>query len=85
MPMHIQVLGVQECQCLKEFRDVIHNYLGGPSAYVIYGAEIGDSSIINRTIAVTICVRASLVPEGIFKIHQGVVNRVNAGVSDLRT
>jgi hypothetical protein len=72
------VIGVQECQILKELREAIHEHLGGPQAYAVFGKDIG-SEMIHGRIATTLFVRAADVAEGRFKMHRGVVDRVAAG------
>ena len=77
----LYVLGVQECQCLKEFRDAVHSYLGGPQAFTVYADALGDDQILHGFIAITVFVRASDVADGAFRIYRGAVNKVAAGIS----
>ena len=55
--------------------------VGGPEAYKLYGAEIGGDKLVNGFIALTILVRAADVTNGAFKVHEGTLSKVAAGVS----
>lgn len=77
----LYVLGVQECQCLREFREGVQNYLGGGQNFVMFGDELGDDQFLHGFIAITLFVQASDVASGAFRVHRGAVNKVAAGVS----
>lgn len=77
----LYVLGVQECQCLKEFREAVLKHLGGAEAFVMFGDELGDDQFLHGFIAITLFVEASDVASGAFRVHRGAVNKVAAGVS----
>lgn len=77
----LYVLGVQECQCLRQFRADVHSHLGGPEAFVMFGDELGDDQFLHGFIAITLFVRADDVATGAFHLHKGAVNKVAAGVS----
>jgi hypothetical protein len=79
-PTPQQVIGVQECQILRELREAIVEHLGGPQAYTFFGQDIGSEMVLRGRIAVTLFVRTADVAAGRFKMHQGVVDRVAAGV-----
>lgn len=73
-----QVIGVQECQILKELREAVLEHLGGPEHYTLFGKDIG-SEMIHGRIATTLFVRTPDVAQGYFHMHRGVVDRVAAG------
>jgi len=77
----LYVLGVQECQCLREFREAVHTHLGGAEAFAMFGDELGDDQFLHGFIAITLFVQASDVASGAFHVHRGAVNKVAAGVS----
>lgn len=74
----LQVIGVQECQVLKEVREAILEHLGGPDAYAVFSQDIG-SEIMHGHIATLLFVRSEDVARGRFEMHRGVVDRVAAG------
>lgn len=73
------MIGVQECQILKELRDAILEHLGGREKFACFGNDIGSEVILHGRIAVSLFVRAADVAQGRFKLHEGVVDRVAAG------
>ena len=75
------MVGVQESQCLKELKVLIHNYLGGPSSYTVFLRELGDARM-HGVIAVVVFVRTAHVDSGAFEIQQSAADRVAAGVSE---
>ena len=77
----LYVLGVQECQCLREFREGVQNFLGGAEEFVMFGDELGDDQFLHGFIAITLFVQASDAASGAFRVHRGAVNKVAAGVS----
>jgi len=76
----LYIIGVQECQCLRELRNVVHEYLDGPEAYAVYVRELGDSRLLG-VIAVMMFVRTRHVTSGAFEVHQSAVGKVAAGVN----
>jgi hypothetical protein len=58
------VIGIQECHCVEEVRAALHEHVGGPAAYHMFAAEVGASTILYGSIALTVL---KLVKYG--KIH----------------
>lgn len=77
----LYILGVQECCCLREMRQFVQDYLGGTENYTLFGAEIGDSTILHGHIAITVFARTKDVQSGACQVQQSAMNRVATGVS----
>ena len=56
---------------------------GGPDRYTLFGAEIGDSTILHGHIAITMFARTRDVLSGACQVQQSGVNCVATGVSKL--
>jgi hypothetical protein len=79
MPDHdIYAIGLQEALDIAKIRDAMHNFLGGPSKYVMFGEEIGSDNTMagyHGFIAITVFARKTEVDAGF--IRETVASRKN--------
>ena len=78
------MIQVQELKSLKRFRSIIHNYLGGPKEFTMFGQEIGvvgGSHLAGQLgcIAITVFARTTDVATGTFKLL-GLGGQITQGV-----
>ena len=57
--------------------------IGGTDRYLLFGAEIGDSTLLHGHIAITMFARTSDVLSGACQVQQSGVNHVATGVSNI--
>jgi len=61
LPLNLDLyaIGVQECTSLPTLRLVLHQYLGGPSAYFLFHDQIGDAVVLHGYVGLIIFVKAA--------------------------
>jgi hypothetical protein len=77
----IYVIGLQECHCVEEVRAALHEHVGGPAAYHMFEAEVGASTILYGSIALTVLARTADVASGAFAAVGAETSRVRNGVN----
>jgi len=77
----LYVIGLQECHCVEEVRAALHEHVGGAAAYQMFAAEVGASTILYGSIALTVLARTADVASGAFAAVGAETSRVRNGVN----
>ena len=80
----VYVIGVQECLCLPDLREALHNHLGGKSEYVMYAREIGSTNTalgFHGLIGMTVFAKTEDVDSGAFTDVEGANGEILRGVN----
>ena len=77
----VYAVGLQECSCVDELRQTLHQHLGGPEAYLMFEAEVAAATLLYGSIALTVFARAGDVASGAFAAVGAETSRVRNGVN----
>ena len=78
----IYVIGVQECLCLEEFRNKMHQHLGGSEKFTMHTCEIGSSNTrlgFHGFIALTVFINTHDIEDGNIKMTDSSSNDLANG------
>ncbi len=80
----LYVIGLQECMCLEQMRNVMQTFVSEAEEYERYDAEIGATNKslgYHGYIALTILVKKRYVHDGSFVVSKNAVSQVKQGVN----